>query len=155
MKAVFLGERDAVANGSIELGTNAYSPPDESVDAHGYFGNQTSSRIDSWLEVWDYGGGCSFRGFVAGAGEARSLFAFFDASVIGRDLKQGLMALIELASTPFECSQLVVCLERTLDPKESKSLLKSFRWVGFELVTLEMWSRHAGSDRWLFLGMEL
>jgi Ornithine decarboxylase antizyme len=67
------------------------------------------------------------------------------------------MALIELAATPFECSQVVICLDRGTEPEESRALMKSLRWVGFELVTLEMWARHrtAASDKWLFLGMEL
>jgi hypothetical protein len=45
--------------------------------------------IDAWIEVWDYVGGCSFRGFVGGNGDQKSLFAFFDSAVVGRDLKQG------------------------------------------------------------------
>jgi hypothetical protein len=67
------------------------------------------------------------------------------------------MALIELAGTPFECSQIVICLERSVDQEERKSLLKSLRWVGFELITMEMWSGQidTASDKWLFLGMEL
>jgi hypothetical protein len=67
------------------------------------------------------------------------------------------MALIELAATPFECSQVVICLDRKADPEESRALMKSLRWVGFELITLEMWSRQGmvTSDKWLFLGMEL
>lgn len=67
------------------------------------------------------------------------------------------MALIELASATLECSQLIICLDRTISQEEMKPFLKSLGWVGFELVTLEMWSKHydTGSDRWLFLGMEL
>jgi len=36
-------------------------------------------------------------------------------------------------------------------------LMKSLRWVGFELITLELWAkqRTPASDKWLFLGMEL
>ena len=67
------------------------------------------------------------------------------------------MALIELAATPFECSQVVICLDRKADLEESKALMKSLRWVGFELITLEIWSQQGmlTSDKWLFLGMEL
>ena len=43
-----------------------------------------------WLEIWDYAGGSSFRGFVAEdtTRETKSLFVFFDAHSITRDLKQ-------------------------------------------------------------------
>ena len=46
--------------------------------------------VNSWLEIWDYAGGSSFRAFVAenAAREGKSLFVFFDAHVLGRDLKQ-------------------------------------------------------------------
>lgn len=68
-----------------------------------------------------------------------------------------LMAIIDLASSPLGCSQVVVCLDRSISAEDSKSLLKSLRWVGFELVTLDLWaeSRTSPSNEWLFLGMEL
>lgn len=162
MKTVFLGERDAAEDGSIEMETFHYSS------------DHNVSQVNSWLEIWDYAGGCSFRGFVAGIGTEKCLFVFFTCDIVGHDLKAGwvftckhyplssltthsLMALIELAATPFECSQVVICLDRSTDPEESKSLMKSLRWVGFELVTLGMWTtcRNPTSDKWLFLGMEL
>jgi Ornithine decarboxylase antizyme len=67
------------------------------------------------------------------------------------------MALIELAAAPLECTQVVVCLDRATEPQESKALMKSLRWVGFELITLKMWAnqRDVTSDKWLFLGMDL
>jgi len=68
------------------------------------------------------------------------------------------MALIELSSSAFECEQLVICIDRNMEEVEMKSLMKSLRWVGFELITLEMWSKGATvptSNKWLFLGMEL
>jgi hypothetical protein len=90
MKTVFLGEGRAANNGSIVMGANAYSPPDESVDAYSYLGGLTTGQgVDAWLEMWDYTGGCSLRGFVAGNGHEKCLFAFFDAAIIGKDLKQG------------------------------------------------------------------
>lgn len=71
--------------------------------------------------------------------------------------KGRLMAIIDLASSPLGCSQVVVCLDRSISAEDSKSLLKSLRWVGFELVTLDLWaeSRSTPSNEWLFLGMEL
>lgn len=74
------------------MGANAHSPPDESVDAYNnYFGKVRTAgqNVDAWLEVWDYAGGCSFRAFVGGNGDQKSLFAFFDSTVIERVLKQG------------------------------------------------------------------
>lgn len=46
--------------------------------------------ISSWLEIWDYAGGSSFRAFLAEdvGSEDKTLFVFFDAHVLGRDLKQ-------------------------------------------------------------------
>jgi hypothetical protein len=76
MKFVFLGER----------GTDFSSVG--SVDTYNCFGNQNASWVTAWLELWDYAGGCSFRGFVASSGDEKCLFAFFNSDV-GRDLKQG------------------------------------------------------------------
>jgi len=91
MRAVFLGEEGSAEAGSIAMGANGQSPPEEGMDVtKSYFVHGRSRHsIDAWLEIWDYRGGCSFRGFVGGNGETKSLFAFFDSAVIGRDLKQG------------------------------------------------------------------
>ncbi len=48
----------------------------------------------AWLELWDFAGCASFRGFVAeDPAGTRSLFAFFDAYLLGRDLKQAYVLL--------------------------------------------------------------
>jgi hypothetical protein len=67
------------------------------------------------------------------------------------------MALIELAATPFGCSQVVLCLGRDSDAEDSQALLKSLRWVGCELITLAEWDHHTAStsEKWLLLGMEI
>jgi len=156
MRTVFLGDEGRVFNGSYVMGANAHSPPDESVDA--YFGKvKMGQDVDAWLEIWDYAGGCNFRGFVGGNGDQKSLFAFFDSSVVNRDLKQGLMALIELAESVFALQQVVICLGRSVSEADRKALMKSLRWVGFELITLDMWTTGLGvtSDKWLLLGMEI
>ena len=94
MKYVFLGDEGSdFSMASSVMGANAYSPPDRGVGAHDkYFSKvrNTGQAMDAWLEIWDYASGCSFRGFVGGNGDQKSLFAFFDSAVIGRDLKQGL-----------------------------------------------------------------
>lgn len=59
-------------------------------DARGVTGNG-SHRVDSWIELWDYVGGTSFRGVVAEDMETgdKTLMIFFDEqSVEGRDLKK-------------------------------------------------------------------
>jgi hypothetical protein len=100
MKTTFLGEEGSAGiNGSIEMDMDRlHSPPDESVIANdiNYFGNAKngSDTVDAWLEIWDYTGGCSYRGFVGGEGAKKSLFAFFDSAVIGGDLKQGYVKFI-------------------------------------------------------------
>jgi hypothetical protein len=112
-----------------------------------------------WLEIWDYAGGSSFRGFVAedASRETKSLFVFFDAHSITRDLKQALVALIELAEGPLACSHMVICIERSIPEEETKGLTKGLQWAGFSLTTLDFWSPgfDVVSNRWLFMGMEV
>jgi hypothetical protein len=77
MKSVFLGERE------IDFSSVG------NVDAYNCLGNQNACLVNSWLELWDYAGGSTFRGFVANSENERCLFAFFSPNVAGRDLKQG------------------------------------------------------------------
>jgi len=157
------------------MDTDTQSSPDESVLVYNnYFGNGKGGQgIDATLEIWDYAGGCSFRGFVGGLDDKKSVFAFFGSSIIGQDLKQGyvtpvrvknpkltkysLMALIELADQVFGVHQVVICLDRMIPEADAKGFMKSLAWVGFELITLDMWSGDMDltSDRWVFLGMEV
>lgn len=67
------------------------------------------------------------------------------------------MALIELAETVFAVSQVVICLDRSVPEDDRKAFMKSVRWVGFEMATLDMWADalDVTSDKWLFLGMEI
>ena len=115
-------------------------------------------RVDSWVEVWDYAGGNMFRGFVAGEGEKRSLFVFFGQGAVGKELKSGLMALLELAPE-FDCARVVACIDRSTSDIDHKAMIRNLGWVGFELTTLDGWVHEGGqnciSDRWLFLGMEI
>ncbi|KAK4548995.1 hypothetical protein LTR36_008768 [Oleoguttula mirabilis] len=69
-----------------------------------------------------------------------------------------LMALLELASGDgFECSQLIVGVDRTADEEGVKDTTRDLGWVGFELMMLDTWSGDRGclSDRWIFMGMDL
>jgi len=176
MKTVFFGdERSMGSSGSIGMDTNTQSSPDQDMLVYNnYFGNGKNGQgIDATLEIWDYAGGCSFRGFVGGLDDKKSVFAFFGSSIIGQDLKQGyaaprtgaktrltrfsLMALIELADQVFGVQQVVICLDRRIPEEDAKGFMKSLAWVGFELITLDMWTGDMDltSDRWVFLGMEV
>ncbi|KAL9944252.1 hypothetical protein ACHAQF_008687 [Verticillium nonalfalfae] len=178
MSAVFQGERNADPKASGLMGVHALlpTPPNDNPDAS-YFGGRdgfaaakaqlgvqrhddvaaSGTVVTAWLEIWDFAGGASFRAFVGDDGLERSLFVFFDGNVVGVDLKKALMALIELADTPLECQHLVVCLDRRIEERDAKSLMKSLQWVGFELTTLDNWAKDLDvtSKEWLFMGMEL
>jgi hypothetical protein len=95
MKAVFHGERNAAAHGSGLMGVSMqHTPPLDGGPVLPYQQPYDAASgslpfgVTSWLEVWDYAGGASFRAFEASDGEEKSTFAFFDVGVIGRDLKQ-------------------------------------------------------------------
>ncbi|CRK26815.1 hypothetical protein BN1708_000624 [Verticillium longisporum] len=178
MSAVFQGERNADAKASGLMGVHALLPtPPNDPDAS-YFGGRdgfaaakaqhgvqrhdddlagSGTVVTAWLEIWDFAGGASFRAFVGDDGLERSLFVFFDGNVVGVDLKKALMALIDLADTPLDCQHLVVCLDRRIEERDAKSLMKSLQWVGFELTTLDNWAKDLDvtSKEWLFMGMEL
>lgn len=140
--------------------------PPSSIGPDGFIDDDDLSRnvssfpafVSEWIEIWDYAGGVRFRGFVAERNSMRALFIFFDRSVIGKDLKQGLMSLLELAAgDDFACDRLTVCVDREADTEEIKDLTRDLGWVGFELATLDEWSGSPAciSDRWLFLEMEV
>ena len=69
------------------------------------------------------------------------------------------MILLELASSSyeFECSQLVICLDRFADEKDVKETTRDLGWVGFELAMLDAWAGRSNvtSDSWLFFGMDI
>ncbi|CAN8105889.1 unnamed protein product [Discula destructiva] len=113
----------------------------------------------AWMEIWDYQGGASFLAFIVEdftTGE-KSLFTFFDAGVVGHDLKKALVAMIELAETPLGCSHMVVCIDRSIEAEDMQPLTKGLQWAGFELETLDHWAgiRDVTSEKWLFMGVEV
>jgi len=137
--------------------------------------------ISAWAEVYDYVGGTSYRAFVADHNNEKTLFAFLDSSLVDMELKQGyvvipisihtnlcnsvtnnlmqfsLMALIELAESALGCERIVICIDRDISRSQAQGLLKSFRWVGFDLVTLDFLANDLDvtSEKWLFMGMEV
>ncbi|KAI0844709.1 ornithine decarboxylase antizyme-domain-containing protein [Daldinia vernicosa] len=162
MKAVFQGEWNMAGNGSCLAGVNNYAltPPDDYPMSQSSFCNidtKTGVYVNGWMEFWDYAGGASFRAFITEDGDEKSLFAFFDSGLVGRDLKQALIALIELADGPIECSHVVICVDRSMPHEYAKALMKSLQWVGFEMTTLDHWAKDVDiiSDKWLFMGMEV
>nr|OQO28196.1 hypothetical protein B0A51_03984 [Rachicladosporium sp. CCFEE 5018] len=163
LEAVFLVEKGTGLSGPLvmdahneEQRSRKTGPRDDyAVKASGAAGSVTD-----WLEVYDYhGDGVRFRGFVAESPKQRAMFVFFDKNVVaGQDLKPGLTALLELASSDgVDCDQLIVCVDRTADETAAKDLTKDLGWVGFELTILDDWSgqKCTLSDRWLFLGMDV
>ena len=69
-----------------------------------------------------------------------------------------LMALIELANHPaLACSELVVCLDRSINSTDMNGLIRDLGWVGFELTTLAPWNDGVEdtSNEWLMLLMEV
>jgi len=68
------------------------------------------------------------------------------------------MALLELCSIPaFDCSSLVVCLDRNMEAGMVKDMTRDLGWVGFEPITLAQWALRGDllSDKWLFLAMDV
>lgn len=171
MRAVFLGEGKAARNGSVVMGTirRGYTATsshgvDEEEEPFSSVGPRQAdgklSVVERWLEVWDYVGGACFRSFVVDhdSGGRKEMFVFFEGSAIVADLKSGLMALIELASSPhLGCSTLIVCVDRDLSPSQTQGLVRDLGWVGFTAITLKDWTNGTEifSPRWLFLALEV
>jgi hypothetical protein len=115
LRAVFLGERDAASRDSDWSGvsytkhTRHAKPEQRAIESLGQLTppdeypfpdvqHQRNSSVDSttmaptiefWLHIYDHIGGASFAAFVAsGSSNQRSLFVFFDETVIKRDLKK-------------------------------------------------------------------
>lgn len=118
-----------------------------------------------FVEVWDNVGESSFRGFIyQHGGKDKAMFLFFE-QLSKLPLKDGLLALIELASDCYGCDRLVICLDR--QSNDLHALIRDLGWFGFELSTLRHWKEtsknHSAlddsdtctSERWVFLGMEL
>ncbi|KAI1105110.1 ornithine decarboxylase antizyme-domain-containing protein [Jackrogersella minutella] len=163
MKSVFQVEWNMASNGSCLTGVNNYSltpPPDDYPMPQSTMSDidiKPAVNVNGWMEFWDYAGGASFRAFVVEDGDEKSLFAFFDNGLVGRDLKQALIALIELADGPVGCAHVVICVDRRMPADYAKALMRSLQWVGFELTTLDHWAKDVDvtSNKWLFMGMEI
>lgn len=139
MNRIFLGGGNNPKSVSDSMGSIFYkgnnnnNNNNNNVRNHGLYSGKSEMQF---IEVWDYMGGASFRGFVAekvGRGRVeKTLFLFFE-NVEGTQLKHGyallfsffcalmltsndsLIALIELATECFNCDRLVICLDRKTD----------------------------------------
>ncbi|EME81487.1 uncharacterized protein MYCFIDRAFT_140215, partial [Pseudocercospora fijiensis CIRAD86] len=176
LKTTFLVEKDVGLEDSLmmdlrntHVGSKPIPPPHQSTTiAHGQptpsaspdGRNYPSERglITKYVEIWDYVAGARFRGFVAEKEDMATMCVFFDKDVVGMYLKPGLMSLLELASSDhFDCTDIVICIDRSADSEDFKDLMRSLNWVGFELTMLEAWTGSEGciSDRYVFLGMDV
>lgn len=145
-------------DGSYDSGIGLPSPPHAPAVTAGDYGFPQRGAVSQWIEVWDYVGGARFRGFVAGEDDSKAMFVFFDSEATVRDLKPGLMALMELCSLDeFDCQRLNVCLDRKAPEDDTKVLMKDLGWIGFEPITLAEWTETPPivSEKWVFLGMEV
>lgn len=69
-----------------------------------------------------------------------------------------MVAAIELADGPLECSHLVVAIDRSIPERDTRSLMKGLQWAGFSLASLDRWaggSLDVTSSRWLFMDYEV
>ncbi|KAL8329690.1 hypothetical protein RB597_005121 [Gaeumannomyces tritici] len=135
---------------------NDYPFPDQDRLVGGHCAGD--ANVVAWMEIWDYVGGAGFRGFLVedGNGE-KSAFVFFDMAVVGRDLKQALIAIMELADGPLDCSKVVIAIDREIPVSESKSLMRGLQWAGFSLASLDNYAGGAldiTSPMWLFMAHE-
>ncbi|CAI6335530.1 unnamed protein product [Periconia digitata] len=113
--------------------------------------------VTEWIEMWDYVGGIRFRGFVADKDGEKTMFVFFDQTVIREKIKPGLMALLELCDIPyFSCPRLMLSIDRDTATSDMDALVKDLGWIGFQLTTLSDFSDDVDliSDKWLFMDME-
>lgn len=109
LKAVFLVEKDTAIENSLvmdvpkmrnRMGEHTYSTGYAAVGQTGLPTPSASpgtlesyisstSVVKTYLEMYDYTGGVTLRGLVAEKNGGRALFAFFNKTVIGQDLKPG------------------------------------------------------------------
>ncbi|KAG5302789.1 ornithine decarboxylase antizyme [Histoplasma capsulatum var. duboisii H88] len=161
---MFLGERQLAPQQSLVIGAthNDNNNNNKGVNVSEIARKRAVGRIQNFIEVWDYAGDTIYRGFVAADGNRRTLFVFFDNHICaGQGLKSGLMALFEIGSmTDLGCSEMVACVDRSMDEVELDAVIRNLGWVGFELSTLRDWVVPAAkgqfiSNRWLFMTVEI
>jgi hypothetical protein len=111
LRTVFLGEGNMARQDSLVMGMYDNKQLPTEINDYGVEVRQDPERstglpspewdpmavgkglVSDYIECWDYVGGNRFRGFVAQEGEEKTMFVFFDKSVIGGDLKAGYVFL--------------------------------------------------------------
>ena len=92
MRAVFWVEKDAASSGSCLMGVDSLPTPPDDRYLPGLGGKQegggAATTVSAWAEVWDYVGGTSYRAFIGERNGEKTLFAFFDSTVVDMELKQ-------------------------------------------------------------------
>ncbi|MBE3045270.1 hypothetical protein IMZ48_22505 [Candidatus Bathyarchaeota archaeon] len=100
MRAAFWVEKDAGTSGPCLMGADSLpSPPadDRRMYVPGLGGTHAGGGgaaaaagvgVSAWAEIWDYVGGTSYRAFVGEQNGEKTLFAFFDSTVVDMELKQ-------------------------------------------------------------------
>ncbi|OAX80801.1 hypothetical protein ACJ72_04855 [Emergomyces africanus] len=160
--AVFLGERQLVLQQSLVIGA-ARNNNNKNLSVSELATTKAAGQIQNCIEVWDYGGDTIYRGFVAAGGNRRTLFVFLTAIlVLGKGSSLGsLMALFEIASiSDLSCSEMVACVDRSMDAAELDAVIRNLGWVGFELSNLHDWAVPSAkgsiiSEKWLFMTVEI
>ena len=78
------------------------TPPEET-NIQNCLGSKGTELVADWIEVWDYTDGARFRGFTTYESEegGKSMFIFFDAFVIGKDLKQAYVSTCSYCLTRY------------------------------------------------------
>ncbi|GIJ98955.1 hypothetical protein Aspvir_001077 [Aspergillus viridinutans] len=151
LRAIFIGEMKFAQQ---------ESPGMDACQSRPNWTSREKRPIRNWVEVWDYVGDAIYRGFLTDMDDERTLFLFFKDSVLGHNLKAGLIALFELANMPmFECSQIVACIPRSQEVTDSE-IVRNLGWCGFNLTTLKSWIPEQCvelclSTKWLFLCAEV
>ncbi len=72
---------------SVTVNGQLTPPDDNPLGNKILMGEPGGIGVGAWLEIWDYAGGASFRAFVSEDVEDKTLFVFFDLTIVGRDLK--------------------------------------------------------------------
>jgi hypothetical protein len=97
LKAAFLGEGKTASQDSLVMDVQSYdtTASDHLARERSQSLGSLDSRADrdtkmvSFLEIWDYDGGCRFRGFIAERYGKKTLFVFLDEGALGHALKPG------------------------------------------------------------------
>jgi len=84
------------------------------------------------VQVFDYVGGSAFLGVVVNGRTLVLRAEEEEDGWAGIEVKEGLVALLDLAIECLGCATLVLCVDRT--HPHIGSLIRDLGWIGFDLV---------------------